>query len=62
MKNGQINSLYLVKKKKKEKKNPIVDKSYSFALKIIQVYQNISSNKKEFVLSKQLLRSGTSIG
>jgi four helix bundle protein len=38
------------------------DKSYSFAILIIKTYKSISLNKKEFTLSKQLLRSGTSIG
>jgi four helix bundle protein len=42
--------------------NPIQIKSYAFALKIIKVYQYLIEEKKEFVLSKQLLRSGTSIG
>jgi len=41
--------------------NVIVDKSKSFALRIIKLYQHLCSNK-EFILSKQLLRSGTSIG
>ena len=42
--------------------NIIHDKSYSFALRIITLYKFISSNHKEYVLSKQVLRSGTSIG
>ncbi|MDD2798114.1 MAG: four helix bundle protein [Bacteroidales bacterium] len=37
-------------------------KSFEFAVQIIKLYQSLSSNKKEFVLSKQILRSGTSIG
>ena len=37
-------------------------KSYSFALRIIKLYQSMASEKKEFVLPKQILRSGTSIG
>jgi len=41
--------------------NIIVDKSKCFALRIIKLYQHLC-NSKEFVLSKQLLRSGTSIG
>jgi four helix bundle protein len=45
----------------KEKPNIIKDKTYNFALKIIQLYQELR-NQKEIVLSKQLLRSGTSIG
>lgn len=42
--------------------NVIQIKSYAFAVKIIKIYQFLSNDKKEFVLSKQLLRSGTSIG
>jgi four helix bundle protein len=42
--------------------NVIKTKSFSFALRIVKLYQFLSSEKKEFVLSKQLLRSGTSIG
>jgi four helix bundle protein len=37
-------------------------KSFSFALKVIKTYKFLIDNKREFVLSKQLLRSGTSIG
>ncbi len=42
--------------------NPIVDKSKAFAIRIIRMYQHITVEKKELVLSKQVLRSGTSIG
>lgn len=42
--------------------NIIVDKTRGFAVEIIRLYQNLSENKHEYVLSKQLLRSGTSIG
>ena len=42
--------------------NPVVIKSYAFAKQIIFVYKAICNDKKEFILSKQLLRSGTSIG
>ena len=42
--------------------NLIVDKSFKFAVKIIRCYQYLCTEKKEYVLSKQLLRSGTSIG
>jgi len=45
----------------KEKPNIIKDKAYQFALKIIGFYLELIK-AKEFVLSKQLLRSGTSIG
>ena len=40
----------------------IKDKSFKFSLEIIKVYNYLKSTKNEFVLSKQLLRSGTSIG
>lgn len=42
--------------------NVIQIKSYSFAVRIVKVYQFLCEEKKEFVLSKQLLRCGTSIG
>ncbi len=42
--------------------NIIKIKSFDFALRIVKLYQFLSTEKKEFVLSKQLLRSGTSIG
>lgn len=44
------------------KENPLKDKSYKFALRIVKLYKHLSEEKKEFVLSKQVLRSGTSIG
>ena len=40
----------------------IYQKSYSFALEIINIYKQISIERREFILSKQLLRAGTSIG
>ena len=42
--------------------NLIAEKSKSFALRIIKLYKYLSTEQKEFVLSKQILRSGTSIG
>lgn len=42
--------------------NVVQIKSYDFALRIVKVYKYLSQDKKEFVLSKQLLRSGTSVG
>ena len=39
-----------------------LDKSKNFAIRIVRPYQYLCTEKKEFVLSKQLLRSGTSIG
>lgn len=43
--------------------NSIVeDKSFQFAIRIVNLYKYLTENKREKVLSKQLLRSGTSIG
>jgi four helix bundle protein len=42
--------------------NAIKIKSFDFALRIVKLYQFLRTEKKEFVLSKQLLRSGKSIG
>ena len=44
------------------KDNILLSKSYKFALRTIKLFQYLSNEKKEFVLSKQVLRSGTSIG
>jgi len=44
------------------KENIVKKKSFGFALRIIKMYKYLASEKKEFVLSKQVLRSGTSIG
>ena len=44
------------------KDNVIQKKSYAFALRIIKLYRWLCEEKKEFVLAKQILRSGTSIG
>ena len=45
-----------------KKDNVVLDKSFRFAIRIIRLYQHLKDTKKEFVLSKQMLRSGTSIG
>ena len=42
--------------------NIIVSKSKAFAIRIIRLYQYLCNEKKEYVLAKQVLRSGTSIG
>lgn len=42
--------------------NAVEDKSVAFALRVIALYKYLCSGKKEFILSKQVLRSGTSIG
>lgn len=44
------------------KQNIIQEKSYAFAIRIVKLYQYLCSEKNEYVLSKQLLRCGTSIG
>ena len=44
------------------KQNVIKEKSYKFALRIVKAYQFLTAEKKEYTLSKQLLRSGTAIG
>jgi four helix bundle protein len=42
--------------------NIIQEKSFAFAIRIVRLYKYLSEEKKEFVMSKQLLRCGTSIG
>lgn len=42
--------------------NVILDKSMKFAVRIVKMYQYLCYEKREYVLSKQLVRSGTSIG
>lgn len=42
--------------------NIVQTKSFAFAVKIVKVYQLLVDEKREFILSKQLLRCGTSIG
>jgi four helix bundle protein len=44
------------------KKNIVQEKSYAFALRMVKLYRWLCEEKKEYVLSKQILRSGTSIG
>jgi len=45
-----------------KRENIIKDKSYAFALRIVKLYKYLVKDHKEYVLSKQLLRSGTSVG
>ena len=42
--------------------NIIEEKSFEFAVRVVNLYKYLTSEKQEFVMSKQLLRSGTSIG
>ncbi|MCI0501618.1 MAG: four helix bundle protein [Epsilonproteobacteria bacterium] len=44
------------------KDNIILDKSFNFAIRVVKLYKYLCDDKKEYVLSKQLLRSGSSIG
>ena len=44
------------------KENVIIEKSYLFALRIIKLYKYLVDEKKEYTLSKQILKAGTSIG
>ena len=62
--NGKRPLLTLVyaKQNKSMKQNIIKEKSFLFALDVIKIYKFLSLEKKEFVLSKQMLRSGTSVG
>ena len=44
------------------KSNVIKDKSKSFDIRIIDLYKSLANDKREYVMSRQILRSGTSIG
>ena len=44
------------------KENPLLEKSLHFATRIVKLYQYLSKEKKESIISKQIIRSGTSIG
>lgn len=45
-----------------KKENIVMNKSYAFALRIIKLYKHLIAEQKEYVLSKQILRSGIAIG
>jgi four helix bundle protein len=45
-----------------ELRNPIKDKSFDFAIRMVKFYKFLSEEKREYVLSKQILRLGTAIG
>ena len=45
-----------------KQENIIQEKSFAFAVRIVKLYKYLCDGKKEFVLAKQILRSGTSIG
>ena len=44
------------------KENAVLEKSFAFAVRIVNMYKYLTEQKREYVLSKQLLRCGTSIG
>ena len=44
------------------KENIVIEKSYAFALRIIKLYKYLADTHKEYVISKQVLKSGTAIG
>lgn len=44
------------------KENVLIDKSIAFAARIVKPHQYLIENKKEYIISKQIIRSGTSIG
>ena len=44
------------------KENVVLEKSFAFAVRIVNLYKYLCAEKREYVLSKQLLRCGTSIG
>lgn len=44
------------------RENVIVSKSYAFAIRVVKLYEYLKKEKQEYVLAKQVLRSGTSIG
>ena len=45
-----------------EKSNPAKEKSFDFAIRIVKVCRRIQEEEREYILTKQLLRSGTSVG
>jgi four helix bundle protein len=43
------------------RENVVKDKSFAFALRVVKLFKYLQDEKKEYILSKQLLRSGTAI-
>ncbi len=52
----------MLEKVKNKMENKIKEKSFSFSIRIVKLYKYLTEEKSEYILSKQLLRSGTSIG
>jgi len=44
------------------RRNIVKENSFGFAVRVVNLYKVLSGDRKEFVLSKQLLRSGTAVG
>ena len=44
------------------KDNIILDKSFAFSVRVVRAYQHVTESKREYILTKQLLRAATSIG
>lgn len=44
------------------RENVVKDKSFAFAVRIVNLYKILTGDRKEYILSKQLLRSGTAVG
>src|SRR5688572_27447016 len=42
--------------------NALLDKSYNFAIRIVNLYKFLTKEKKDYIIAKQIFRSGTSIG
>ena len=62
MRNEKKSTFYNLKSKLDMRDNILLNKSKALALRVIRMYNYLCDEKKEFVLSKQVLRSGTSIG
>lgn len=45
-----------------QKPNIVRDKSFAFAIRVVNLYKHLKNDKNEYIMSKQLMRSGTSIG
>ncbi len=62
MYNYELRMSYCELKQLMKKENIIQQKTFDFAVRIVNLYKYLTNEKKEFVLSKQILRSGTSVG
>jgi len=51
-----------MKKARFSKKSPLLDKSFALAIRIVNLYKHLVEHKREYIMSKQLLRAGTNPG